>query len=99
VSLAPLAARRAAEVADDLATVLAIEILAACRGLDLRRPLRPGAGVAATYEALRVRLPGLAEDRPLAPEIETVRALVLDGTLLAAAEGAVGRLEGIATPA
>jgi hypothetical protein len=79
VSLAPLAARKADHVSRDVASVLAIEILAACRGLDLRRPLRSGRGVDAAYEAVRARVPAQAEDRVLAPEIEAVREMVLSG--------------------
>jgi histidine ammonia-lyase len=75
--------------------VLAIEMLAACRGLDLRAPLRPGPGVAAAYDTLRAEIPARAEDRPLAPEIDAARRLIVDGTLVDAAEAAVGPLAGI----
>jgi hypothetical protein len=91
VSLAPLAARKADHVSRDVASVLAIEILAACRGLDLRRPLRSGRGVDAAYEAVRARVPAQAEDRVLAPEIEAVREMVLAGELLEAAESRTAR--------
>jgi histidine ammonia-lyase len=95
VSLSPLAARHAAEVAGNVATVLAIEILTAARGLDLRLPLRPGGGIAAAYDALRERVPRMDEDRPLAPAIETVRNLVLEGSLVSAAEGVAAPLVGL----
>ncbi|MHC4470943.1 MAG: histidine ammonia-lyase [Planctomycetota bacterium] len=95
VSLAPLAARRAAQVAREVATILGIEILAACRGLDFRKPLRPGKGVAAVYDLVRERLPERDDDRPLSPEIETVRDLVLDGALVDAAESEAGALAGL----
>jgi histidine ammonia-lyase len=95
VSLAPLAARKADHVSRDVASVLAIEILAACRGLDLRRPLRSGRGVDAAYEAVRARVPAQAEDRVLAPEIEAVREMVLSGEVLEAAESRTGPLRGL----
>jgi len=95
VSLASIAARRAAQVADEVAAVLAIEFLAACRGLDFRKPLRPGRGVAAAYDLLRERLPERDDDRPLAPEIETVKRMVLSGELIAAAEVVSGPLTGV----
>jgi len=81
VSMSPLAARKLAEVAGNVATVLAIEILAAARGLDLRLPLRPGRGVEAAYEYLRRHVPR--------------RNLVLDEGLLAAAEEATGPITGL----
>ncbi len=92
VSLSPLAARKAAEVADNVATILAIEILTAARGLDFRRPLRPGNGVEAAYDFVRARLPAVEEDAPLAPAIEAVRALVLGPDLLREVEDVAGPL-------
>jgi histidine ammonia-lyase len=93
VSLSPLAARKAAEIAGNVATVLAIELLAAARGLDFRMPLRPGKGVAAAYDFLRDRVPRCEVDTPLAPAIETLREIVLGPDLLAAVETAAGPLD------
>jgi histidine ammonia-lyase len=95
VSLSPLAARKTAEVAGNLATVLAIEILTACRGLDLRLPHRPGEGVATAYDFVRSAVPRCDDDTPLAPAMETVRDLVLDTGLLDAVEEASGPIEGL----
>jgi len=95
VSMSPLAARKLAEVAGNVATVLAIEILAAARGLDLRLPLRPGRGVEAAYEYLRRHVPRCDRDEPLAPAMAAVRNLVLDEGLLAAAEEATGPITGL----
>ena len=38
--------------------------------------------------ALRARVPAMMEDRPLAPDIAAVRAMIDDGSLLAAARAA-----------
>ena len=43
--------------------------------------------------AVRQVAEGPGPDRYLAPEIEAVRRIVADGTLLAAAEAAVGALD------
>jgi histidine ammonia-lyase len=51
--------------------------------------------VAAAYEAVRARLPAREEDRVIAPEIETVRDMILRGDIVDAAEGAAGALDGI----
>jgi histidine ammonia-lyase len=40
VSMAAFAARRLTEMADNTAGILAIELLAACQGLDFRKPLK-----------------------------------------------------------
>jgi histidine ammonia-lyase len=95
VSLSTLAARKCAEVAGNVATVLAIEILAAARGLDLRLPLRPGNGVAAAYDYIRERVPRCDDDTPLAPMMEDVRNIVLDTHFLEAVEEVSGPLAGL----
>ncbi|MFF5967730.1 histidine ammonia-lyase [Streptomyces collinus] len=71
---------------------LGIEILAAAQGLEHHGSLRPGAGTAAAYRAVRERVPALAEDRELYPDLATARDLVADGTLVAAVEAVVGGL-------
>ena len=63
--------------------VLAVEALCAAQGLDFRRPLRPGAGVAAAQAVVRARVPHLEADRSPAPDIGAVQAMVHAGELLA----------------
>ncbi len=90
VSMGWAAARKLRRSVDGLRRVLAIEILAAARGLDLRAPLTPAAGTGAALAALRERVPGPGPDRHLAPDIEEAVEAVRTGELLAAAESAVG---------
>jgi histidine ammonia-lyase len=80
------------EAIDHAEHVLAIEALCAAQGLDFRTPMRPGAGVARAHAVVRERVPHLDADRPPAPDIEAVRALVHAGDLLtgAAAGGTHG---------
>jgi histidine ammonia-lyase len=85
VSMGWAAARKLRRAVDGLTRVLAIEILTAARALDLRAPLQPAAPTAAVRDAIRAAgIDGPGPDRHLAPEIETVVALVADGALLAA---------------
>jgi len=76
-----------------LTQVLAVEILTAARGLDMRAPLRPAPATAAVVEVLRSRVPGPGPDRYLSPEIGAAVELVRSGALVAAAERVVGPLE------
>ncbi len=92
VSMGVTAARHADLVVLNTAKVLGIELLCAAQGLDLGEPLRPGAGVHAAYKALRKRVAGLDGDRFLAPDLAVAEQLVLDGTLVAAAEKVLGAL-------
>jgi len=93
VSMGWSAARKLRRSIDGLARVLAIEILTASRGIQLRAPLQPGPATGAVVSALLAAgasQPGT--DRWLAPEIDTAYRLVVDGTLRAAAETATGPL-------
>jgi histidine ammonia-lyase len=92
VSMGWAAARKLRRSVDGLRRVLAIEILAAARGLDLRSPLTPAAGTGAALAKLRERVPGPGPDRHLAPDLEQAVEAVGTGELLAAAEAAVGAL-------
>jgi len=72
--------------------VLAIEVLLAAQALDGRAPLRPGRGTAAAHDAVRRRVPPLAEDRYLKADLDAALALVEDGSVLGSVEAVIGRL-------
>jgi histidine ammonia-lyase len=93
VSLGWSAARKLRSALGHLGRVLAVELVAAARGLDLRAPLSPAAGTGAVRDALRVGgVGGPGPDRPLAPELAVAADLVFDGTVVRAAEREVGPL-------
>lgn len=71
---------------DNLRRVLAIELVAAARGVELRRPLRPGPATGAVIAELRRHVPGPGADRWLSPELEAADQLVASGQVVAAAE-------------
>jgi len=82
------AARKLRRSIDGLTRVVAIELLTAARGLDLRCAelgVTPALTTAAVVAALRAHVPGPGPDRYLSPEIEHAVRLTADGTLLAAA--------------
>lgn len=82
------AARKLRRSLDGLERVVAIEVLTAARGLDLRGAalrVAPAPATAAVVAALREHVAGPGPDRYLAPEIEHAVRLTGDGTLLAAA--------------
>jgi histidine ammonia-lyase len=88
VSMGATAALKLETIHDHARTVLAIELLCAAQGLDLRRPLHTTKPLEAAHAAIRAKVPAMMEDRPLAPDISAVRALIDDGSLLAAVRGA-----------
>ncbi|ASO22456.1 histidine ammonia-lyase [Actinoalloteichus hoggarensis] len=82
VSMGWSAARKLRSGLDGLHTVLAVELLAAARALDLRAPLRPSPATGAAVALLRRHVPGIGPDRHLAPDIAVARELVTSGALL-----------------
>jgi len=82
VSMGATSALKLHTIHDHVRTVLAIELLCAAQGLDLRRPLATTKPLEAIHAAIRAKVPAMMEDRPLAPDIAAVRALIDDGTLL-----------------
>ncbi len=92
VSMGWLAAIKAAQIVDRLATILALELLCAAQGLDFLLPLKPGRGVRKAYEVVRSHVTHLTEDRVLRHDLDRILPLLVDGALLAAAEVAVGPL-------
>jgi histidine ammonia-lyase len=85
VSMGATAALKLETIHDHVRTVLAIEILCAAQGIDLRRPLKTTKPLEAVHAVIRARVPAMMEDRPIAPDIRAVRAMIDDGSLLRAA--------------
>ncbi len=92
VSMGWSAARKLRRALDGLTRVLAVELMTAARGIDLRAPLTPASATAAVVAALRRTVPGPGPDRYLAPEIEAAVDLVRSGALVRAAESVAGPL-------
>lgn len=101
VSMGWSAARKLRRAVDGLARVVAIEVLTACRALDLRieqlaaadggaRGSAPGTG--AVLRVVRGVVAGPGPDRFLTPEIEAVTRLVTSGEIVEAAGASVGAL-------
>jgi len=69
VSMATHGARRVLAMTANTVNIIAIELLAACQGIDLRAPLQTSAPLARAHRALRLAVPFAASDRLLAPDI------------------------------
>jgi histidine ammonia-lyase len=93
VSMGWSSARKLRRAVDGLTRVLAIELLTAARGIELRAPLAPSPATGAVITALRAAgAPAPGPDRWLAPEIETAVRLVATGAAVSAAEAVTGPL-------
>ncbi|MFQ5778468.1 MAG: histidine ammonia-lyase [Terriglobia bacterium] len=80
VSMSMGAALKARQIGDNVKTIVAIELLCACQGIDLLAPLKTGRLAAKALAAMRRVVPTLEEDRELTPDIEAVRRLITDRT-------------------
>ena len=66
------AARRLRPMLADARNIIAIELLAACQGIDLLAPLLTGKEARRAHELVRSVARHLDDDRPLAPDIAAV---------------------------
>jgi histidine ammonia-lyase len=77
VSMATFAARRLADMVENTATVVGIEAMAACQGIELRRGPKSSALMEEEFAAIRERVAFIEEDRFMAPDIEAMRLWAL----------------------
>jgi histidine ammonia-lyase len=68
----------------NLRRVLAIELVAGARAVEMRSPLQPGPATAAAIAELRREVPGPGPDRWLSPELENADRLIASGRIVAA---------------
>ncbi|MEX2237795.1 MAG: histidine ammonia-lyase [Dehalococcoidia bacterium] len=78
-SMGAAAAMKARRICDNVATIIAIELICAAQGLDFRRPLRSSAPVERAHSQVRAIVPELDEDRSLSREIQDLAAAVIAG--------------------
>jgi histidine ammonia-lyase len=81
VSMATFAARRLQPMIRNTAHILGIEWLAAAQGIEFLRPLRSSEPLERAHALLRSAVPAMAQDRYLAPDIDTATTMVCDGSL------------------
>ena len=79
VSMGMGAARRIQPMLGNLRNVLAIELLAACQGIDLLAPLRTGTQAAKAQTIVRSESKMVEADRSLAPDIRAVERRIAAG--------------------
>ncbi|MEV4138167.1 histidine ammonia-lyase [Dactylosporangium sp. NPDC049742] len=92
VSMGWAATRKLRTVLDNLCSILAVELLSAVRGLQLRAPLTPSVAGRIAMAAVEEHAGGPGPDVFLAPVLEAVRATVSGPALRTAIEQEVGTL-------
>ena len=81
VSMAPIAARKAATIARNAAGVVAVELIAAAQGIDLHAPLTTSPALRAVHGKVRSLTPAFASDRYWAADMAALQSAVLAGEI------------------
>jgi histidine ammonia-lyase len=79
VSMAPIAARKAAQIARNAAGVIAVELMAGAEGIDYHAPLKTSPKLQAIHASVRTLSPHFTADRYWADEISALQRAVLAG--------------------
>ncbi|KAM9578428.1 histidine ammonia-lyase isoform 1-T1 [Guaruba guarouba] len=86
VSMGGWAARKALRVIEHVEQVLAIELLAACQGIEFLRPLRTTTPLEKVYDLVRSVVRPWIKDRFMAPDIEAAHRLLVEQQVWEVAE-------------
>ena len=81
VSMAPIAARKAGQIARNAAGVIAVELIAAAQGVDFHAPLKTSARLQQVHSGIREISSSFASDRYWADDMSALQAAVLAGEL------------------
>ncbi|MFE1765769.1 histidine ammonia-lyase [Streptomyces angustmyceticus] len=93
VSMGWSAARKLRTAVDNLTRIIAVELYAATRAIEMREGLTPAPATRAVLDAVRAAgVEGPGGDRFLAPDLEGAYAFVRAGKLVAAVESVTGEL-------
>ena len=105
VSMAPIAARKARMILENVKKIIAIEYLFATQALDLRfKKIEPsgknldksgllGKGTVIAYQKIREVVPFIKIDRPIYPHLEILQNLIENNVILDEVEKEIGQLE------
>jgi histidine ammonia-lyase len=92
VSMATFAGRRLHDMLDNVACIVAIELLAASKGIECHRPQKSSRDIESVIALLREVSPPFVEDRSLSSDITRVAALIEDGRFCKHAESVLPSL-------
>ncbi|MDO4711080.1 MAG: histidine ammonia-lyase [Peptostreptococcaceae bacterium] len=95
VSMGTIAARKALEIAENTKNVLAMELMGACQGIDLRGSKPLGKGSEAAYRAVREKISLVEKDRVMYTDIDRYAELLDSRELIEKVERAVGEIRSI----
>ena len=80
VSMAPIAARKAAQIGRNAAGVIAVELMAGAEGIDYHSPLKTSSQLQVVHGKVRELSPHFTADRYWADEMSALQSAVLSGS-------------------
>ncbi|MDP2066952.1 MAG: histidine ammonia-lyase [Burkholderiaceae bacterium] len=95
VSMATFAARRLQPMLHNTAHIVAIELLAAAQGIEFLRPLQSSPALEGVLRQVRSVSPAMMQDRSLAPDMQAMQRLVIDGGIGAALDAQIPELHAL----
>lgn len=81
VSMATFASRRLFAMIENSITIIGIELLSACQGIDFLRPLTSSPSLETIHALIRSHIPFYEEDRYFSPDIEKIKNLIETGKI------------------
>jgi histidine ammonia-lyase len=79
--MAPIAARKARQIAGNAAGVIAIELIAAAQGVDFHAPLKTSPKLRKIHSKVRELSPHFTSDRYWADDLAELQKAVLSGAI------------------
>ncbi|MEM7561809.1 MAG: histidine ammonia-lyase [Pseudomonadota bacterium] len=83
VSMACHGARRLLEMNHNLANIIAIELMIGVQGIEFRAPIETSPRLQRVVKKVRTMVPRLEDDRYMAKDIENIKQLVIDRSIIA----------------
>ncbi len=98
VSMGTIAARKAREILENSKKVVAMELMAACQGIDLRKNQQEsqreiGLGSREAYRVVREYITRLDEDRVMYPDMNQAQEMITSEEVLRSVERVIGKLD------
>lgn len=81
VSMATFGARRLLTMAENTCGIVGIELLAACQGIDLLKPLKTSRILENVHQIIRKKITFYEKDRYFAPDIAAIKKIISSGIL------------------
>ncbi len=94
VSMGTIAARKAREIFENVANVLAVELMCACQAIDLDPEGKLGKGTQVVYDVVRKQVAPFMEDRETYRDMNKIFDMIEDHEIVEAVEKAMGPLTG-----